>query len=67
MGTTPQTVQRLETANMTMSLEWLGQYLAALGMDFTDLAGAEIERRGRHRTAQALRKQADRIEAGEDV
>jgi transcriptional regulator with XRE-family HTH domain len=32
IGTTPQTVQRLETANMTVSLEWLQRIADALGI-----------------------------------
>lgn len=32
MGTSPQTAQRLEKANMTMSLEWVERYCAALGI-----------------------------------
>jgi transcriptional regulator with XRE-family HTH domain len=31
-GTTPQTIQRLETAKMTMSLEWLQQLAEVLGV-----------------------------------
>jgi transcriptional regulator with XRE-family HTH domain len=37
IGTTPQTAQRLETANMTMSIEWLEKIAAALGVDPSDL------------------------------
>lgn len=32
MGTTPQTVQRLETGGMTMSLDWVEAFAAALGV-----------------------------------
>jgi transcriptional regulator with XRE-family HTH domain len=32
MGTTPQTVQRLETGSMTISLDWLEAFAAALGI-----------------------------------
>lgn len=32
-GTTPQTIQRLETGNMSMSLRWLGQICAALEIE----------------------------------
>ena len=32
MGTTPQTVQRLETGNMTVSLDWVEAYATALGV-----------------------------------
>lgn len=37
MGTSPQTVQRMETANMTMSLEWLEKFCAALHIAPVDL------------------------------
>ena len=36
-GTTPQTIQRLETENMTVSLEWLGKIARALGVTIYDL------------------------------
>lgn len=32
-GTTPQTMQRLESANMTMSLDWLEAIAKALGLE----------------------------------
>lgn len=31
IGTTPQTIQRLETGTMTVSLEWMGKIATALG------------------------------------
>lgn len=37
IGTTPQTVQRLETANMTVSTDWLDRIAAALGVRPVDL------------------------------
>ena len=37
IGTTPQTVQRLETDNMTVSLHWLDKISAALTVDPADL------------------------------
>jgi len=37
IGTTPQTVQRLETANMTVSTDWLDRISAALGVRPVDL------------------------------
>ena len=43
LGTSPQTVQRLETANMTMSLEWLEKYCAALGIAPSDLFTTDAE------------------------
>lgn len=47
MGTTPQTVQRLEVATMTVSLEWLEKYCKALdvpvSMVFGDLHGKTVK------------------------
>jgi transcriptional regulator with XRE-family HTH domain len=37
VGTTPQTIQRLETAEMTVSLEWLEKIGAALGVQTHEL------------------------------
>ena len=37
IGTTPQTVQRLETANMTVSMEWLSRFADAFGVRASDL------------------------------
>ncbi|NND50431.1 MAG: helix-turn-helix transcriptional regulator [Rhizobiales bacterium] len=37
IGTTPQTVQRLETANMTVSTDWLDRISTALGVRPVDL------------------------------
>ncbi|VAW13615.1 hypothetical protein MNBD_ALPHA09-1771 [hydrothermal vent metagenome] len=37
IGTTPQTVQRLETANMTVSTDWLEKIAQALEVRITDL------------------------------
>lgn len=39
IGTTPQTVQRLETANMTVSMDWLEKFANALGVAPADLIG----------------------------
>lgn len=39
INTTPQTVQRLETANMTVSTEWLGKIARALLVEPADLIG----------------------------
>lgn len=38
-GTTPQTIQRLETANMTLSIEWVERISAALGVEPRALFG----------------------------
>ncbi len=37
IDTTPQTVQRLETANMTVSTDWLEKIASALGVEAADL------------------------------
>ncbi len=39
IGTTPQTVQRLETANMTVSTLWLEKIAEAFGIEPADLIG----------------------------
>jgi transcriptional regulator with XRE-family HTH domain len=44
IGTTPQTVQRLETANMTVSTDWLERISAALGVRPVDLLEDREER-----------------------
>ena len=36
-ATTPQTIQRLETGNMTMSVAWLGKLCRALRIEPVDL------------------------------
>ncbi len=45
IGTTPQTVQRLETANMTVSTDWLEKIAMALEIRIVDLL-EDKERRG---------------------
>ena len=40
LNTTPQTVQRLETANMTVSTSWLEKFALALSVEPSDLLGA---------------------------
>ena len=37
VGTTPQTVQRLETSNMTVSTDWLDKFAQAFGVEPADL------------------------------
>jgi transcriptional regulator with XRE-family HTH domain len=37
MGTSPQTVQRLETANMTLSVEWVERFCRVLEIQPVDL------------------------------
>jgi len=37
IGTTPQTVQRLETANMTVSMDWLQKFANAFNVSPVDL------------------------------
>ena len=47
IGTTPQTVQRLETANMTVSMDWLEKFAHAFNVSPVDLmeeaSGRDIE------------------------
>jgi len=45
IGTTPQTVQRLETANMTVSTDWLEKIAMALEIRIVDLL-QDSQRRG---------------------
>ena len=42
--TTPQTVQRLETANMTVSMDWLARLASALGVAPSNLITDETSR-----------------------
>jgi transcriptional regulator with XRE-family HTH domain len=44
VGTTPQTVQRLETANMTVSMDWLSRLASALGVAPSALIADETSR-----------------------
>lgn len=44
VGTTPQTVQRLETANMTVSMEWLSRFADAFGVRASDLIADDRNR-----------------------
>jgi transcriptional regulator with XRE-family HTH domain len=44
IGTTPQTVQRLETANMTVSTDWLEKIARALLVEPADLIGTRSNR-----------------------
>lgn len=44
IGTTAQTVQRLETANMTVSMDWLAKFADALGVRVLDLIAEQPER-----------------------
>jgi len=44
IGTTPQTVQRLETANMTVSMEWLSRFADAFGVRASDLIADDQSR-----------------------
>lgn len=62
VGTTPQTVQRLETANMTVSMTWLRRFATAFGVRATDLISEDgsgtvplLGRIGRDGTGQATR------------
>jgi len=44
IGTTPQTVQRLETANMTVSMDWLEKFANAFNVSAVDLIEASSPR-----------------------
>jgi len=44
IGTTPQTVQRLETANMTVSMEWLQKFADAFDVHPADLIASRSSR-----------------------
>lgn len=75
LGTTPQTVQRLETGEMTMSLAWLDKLMAALNLkpsdlfqtDTLDQLAVKATKIARQRVAQDLRGYADRVESGEGI
>lgn len=45
VGTTPQTIQRLETNNMTVSVDWLFRIADALGLSPADLLQCHAQRR----------------------
>jgi len=45
VGTTPQTIQRLETNNMTVSVDWLLRIAEALDLSPADLLDVEHQRR----------------------
>jgi transcriptional regulator with XRE-family HTH domain len=45
VGTTPQTVQRLETANMTVSMDWLEKFADAFGVHPADLIAGRRDQR----------------------
>lgn len=45
VGTTPQTIQRLETNNMTVSVDWLLRIAEALELSPADLLEAQHQRR----------------------
>lgn len=71
-NTTPQTIQRLETANMTVSLYWVDKILKALDLTFEDLLikkdakeiYAAAEQSIRERVSAEMRHVADAIEKG---
>lgn len=63
MGTSPQTVQRLETANMTMSLEWLEKHCAALGIEPAELFHTDAETESFYDQRRKLRAKARLLHA----
>ena len=44
VGTTPQTVQRLETANISVSVDWLERFARAFSVDPADLIARSSQR-----------------------
>ena len=63
MGTSPQTAQRLETANMTMSLEWLERFCAALGIEPEELFVTDAAAESFHDQRRKLRARARLLHA----
>ncbi len=59
IGTTPQTVQRLETANMTMSMEWAEKFCSALDCDSDELFGRPSEISMLRDVVRAMRREAE--------
>lgn len=72
MRTTPQTVQRLETGNMTMTLQWLDRFLYALAVPAEAIFGkyepSELFSIATERAVEdmaiRLRRMADDLEEG---
>lgn len=74
VGTTPQTVQRLETGNMTVSMDWLGRFAGAFGIRPADLIAEEggrsvplVGRIGRDGVIRAVPDEAPAETIGLDV
>lgn len=73
-GTTPQTIQRLETDQMTVSLDWLERLAGALEVKPVDLLGARSHEGPADETAEffaatgnALIRNRRQVEASEDT
>ena len=72
MGTTPQTVHRLETGGMTVSLEWIDRLIAVLDIKAEDLLQpedrikiyADASQQIRQELATKLRHDAENLEKG---
>lgn len=58
IGTTPQTMQRLESANMTLSLDWLEAIARALGLEPWQLINADAIEEANDRAIAAQMKLA---------
>lgn len=57
MGTTPQTVQRLESDNMTLSIEWVERFCLALEIEPRDL----FDPSQRARNMEKMREEAEAL------
>lgn len=74
LDTTSQTVSRLETGDMSLSLDWVDKFLVTLNLEFDALCPgpikrraeifAEADRRVRTELALRLRDIADELEKG---
>ena len=56
-GTTPQTMQRLESAKMTLSLDWIEAIASALGVEPIQLLDAGVSDAIEKANAKAMRAQ----------
>lgn len=69
LETTPQTIQRLETGNMSLNAEWIDKLAHALSMTAIELFTPEqmfieAKRRAREDIVRELRRLADDLEKG---
>lgn len=59
IGTTPQTVQRLETANMRMGAEWIEKFCRVLDVDAGMLFGRPSENAQLREIIRDMRREAE--------